>query len=128
MVLKMTGTLVRDIVIETKWRRSAVPLETIHRLLSCLNMMSMTDFCAASKPRRRMIDSGPLFDIERQSCLAELRPTFAPVSCFIGHTTWKFSQIFSEISGHERTYSCFCFTFYLQYFIFRFLRMSLLLL
>ena len=47
--------------------------------------------CAESKPRRRMIDSGRLFDVERQSWLAELRQNFAPISCFIGHTTWKFS-------------------------------------
>ena len=47
--------------------------------------------CTESKPRRRMIDSGRLFDVERQSWLAELRQNLTPISCFIGHATWKFS-------------------------------------
>ena len=43
--------------------------------------MSVADFWADSKPRRRMIGSGRLFDVERQSWLAELRQNCAPISC-----------------------------------------------
>ena len=68
-----------------------------------------------------MTDSGRLFDIESQSCLAELRPIFAPVSCFIGHTTWnslRFSPRFPAMKEHIVilvllfTYSTLYFDFY----------------
>ena len=60
---------------------SASALETTPRDTGVVSL----HFCAESKPRRRMIDSGRLFDVKRQSWLAELRQNF------IGHTTWKFS-------------------------------------
>jgi len=58
---------------------------------AALNVMSVADFCAESKPGRRMIDSGRFFEVERQSWLAELRQNFSPTSRLDGHTTWKFS-------------------------------------
>ena len=49
-------------------------------LFAALNM-SVADFWAESKPRRRMIGGGRLSDVERQSWLAELRQNCAPTSC-----------------------------------------------
>ena len=58
---------------------------------AALNVMCVADFCAESKPGRRMIDSGRFFEVERQSWLAEFRQHFAPTSRLDDHTTWKFS-------------------------------------
>ena len=63
----------------------------IRQLFAALNIMPVADFCAESKPGRRMIDSGRFFEVERQSWLAELRQNFAPTSRLDGHTTWKLS-------------------------------------
>mgnify|MGYP000444685744 CR=1 FL=1 len=55
-------------------------------LFAALNVMSVVNFWAESKPGRRMIDIGRFFDVERQSSLAELRQNFAPcVSMAIQH-------------------------------------------
>lgn len=59
---------------------------TREKRFAALNVMSVVNFWAESKPRRRMIDIGRFFDVERQSSLAESRQNFAPhVSLAIQH-------------------------------------------
>ena len=58
---------------------------------AALNIISVADICAESTPGRRTIDSGRFLEVERQSWLAEFRQNFAPISRFVGFTTWKFS-------------------------------------
>ena len=69
------------LVCGTRGRRSV-------GFFAALNIMSV---CAESTPRRRTIDSGRFFEVGKQTWLAELRQRFAPISRFIGHTTWKLS-------------------------------------
>ena len=54
---------------------------------AAFNIIPVADICAESTPRRRTIDSGRFFEVERQSWLAELRQHFAPTSRLDGHTT-----------------------------------------
>ena len=78
--------------------------------------MAMTDFCTDSNLKGRLIDSGRLFAVERQSWLAELRPNFAPVSCFIGQILSDFHLVMKEhifmIFDLFFTYSTSFFCFY----------------